>query len=96
MTGVSHTSLMVGGFLSHNDIKTINIARVDAIKEKLKRASNLYPLSSLVIISLIYGWPNGQIKRGVRLIESKKGVCEGSDQLYGFVLPRCQFYRGVH
>ena len=44
---------MVGGFLSHNDIKTINIARVDAIKEKLKRASKLYPLSSLVIISLI-------------------------------------------
>ena len=50
--GVSQTSLMVGGFRSHHDIKTINIARVDVIEEKLKTASNLYPLSSLAIISL--------------------------------------------
>ena len=52
MIGVSQTSLMVGGFRSHHDIKTINIARVDVIEEKLKTASNLYPLSNLAIISL--------------------------------------------
>ena len=71
-------------------LKTINIAQVDAIKGKLKTASNPYTLSSLAINSS--RWPDEQIKR--QWCSSYRELKK--EYVMAVTNSRGSFYRGVN